>query len=119
MEMFDGNGFVPDGSHPVMMIALDGTGDPDDLTGPPFFSYSAGAWQPSGKIRMVDAYLPGEWYQASIERDGDQYTMEVSGKLARGGTTESASTVRAAMRKMRSSGSSVALMPARSDTAIG
>ena len=34
---------------------------------------------------MVDAYLPGQWYEASIQRDGDQYTMQVSGKFARGG----------------------------------
>lgn len=87
MEIWDGTAFRLDGEHPLMMFALDGTKDAQDFYGPPFLSWSAGAWQPSGAIRAVDRYLPGEWYRASIERDGDRYTLEVSGKFARGGQT--------------------------------
>jgi len=68
-----------------MMFALDGHGEDHDLFGKPFLSWSAGAWQPSGAIRAVDSYLPGEWYRASIERDGDAFTLEVSGKFRYGG----------------------------------
>jgi hypothetical protein len=85
MEMFDGTAFRLDGKHPLMMFALDGTADAQDLYGPPFLSWSAGQWQPSGAIRAVDAYLPGEWYRASIERDGTRYTLEVSGRFEHGG----------------------------------
>ena len=87
MEMWDGAAFHLDGQHPLMMFALDGAADPHELYGPPFLSYSAGAWQPSGAIRAVDAYLPGEWYRASIERDGTRYTLQVSGKFRYGGDT--------------------------------
>src|SRR4051812_929489 len=84
-EIFDGTGFKLDGQHPVSMIALDGTQDPHDLYGPPFLCWSGGQWQPSGAIRSVDAYLPGEWYRASIERDGTRFTLEISGRFQYGG----------------------------------
>ena len=85
MEMYDGTGFRLDGEHPIMMFALDGRGPGTELTGKPFLSYSAGQWQPSGKIRAVDAYLPGEWYRVSIERSGGVFTMEISGRFRYGG----------------------------------
>ena len=85
MQIYDGNGFKTSGEHPLMIIALDGAGAGTDLTGKPFLSYSAGAWQPSGAIRAVDSYLPGEWYRATIERDGNAFTFEVSGKFQYGG----------------------------------
>jgi hypothetical protein len=84
MEMWNGTSFQLDGERPLMMIALDGTQPAQDLTGPPFLSYSQGQWQPSGAIRAVDQYLPGEWYQASIERDGNQFTLQVSGRFQSG-----------------------------------
>jgi hypothetical protein len=90
MEMWNGSAFVPDGERPLMMIALDGTQPSQDLTGPPFLSYSQGQWQPSGAVRAVDQYLPGEWYDASIERDGTQFTLTVSGKFQSGVKTYSA-----------------------------
>jgi hypothetical protein len=93
MEMFDGSAFHLDGQRPLMMIALDGSKDADDRAGPPFLSYSAGAWQPSGAIRAIDAYLPGEWYRASIERDGTRYAMEVSGRFRYGGLTTYRATI--------------------------
>jgi hypothetical protein len=85
MEMFDGTGFSLNGEHPIMMFALDGRGAGTEMTGKPFLSYSAGAWQPSGAIRAVDAYLSGEWYRVSIERSGSAYTLEISGRFRYGG----------------------------------
>jgi hypothetical protein len=84
-EMFDGTRFALDGEHPIMMFALDGRGAGTEMTGKPFLSYSAGQWQPSGAIRAVDAYLPGEWYRVSIERSGEVYTLEISGRFRYGG----------------------------------
>lgn len=97
-EIWDGTAFRLDGERPLMMFALDGTHDATDLTGPPFLSWSAGAWQPSGTIRAVDQYLPREWYRASIERDGDRYTLEVSGRFAHGGQTKYTATIDARAR---------------------
>jgi hypothetical protein len=96
MEIFDGSAFHLDGRHPLMMFALDGKSDPHDLYGPPFFSFSAGQWQPSGAIRAVDSYLPGEWYRASIERDGTRYTLEVQGRFRYGGQTTYRASIDAA-----------------------
>jgi hypothetical protein len=93
MEIWDGKAFRLDGEHPLMMFAIDGKQDAHDLYGPPFLSWSAGAWQPSGTIRAVDQYLAGEWYRASIERDGDDYTLEVSGRFANGGQTTYRATI--------------------------
>ena len=96
MEIFDGSTFRADGRRPLMMFALDGRPDPHELYGPPFLSWSAGQWQPSGAIRAVDSYLPGEWYRASIERDGARYTLEVSGRFQHGGKTTYLATIDAA-----------------------
>jgi len=93
MESFDGSAFHLDGQHPVMMFALDGTADPHELWGPPFLSWAANAWQPSGAVRAVDHYLPGEWYRATIERDGTRFTMELSGRFQYGGETTYRTTI--------------------------
>lgn len=85
MEQWTGDGFVASGEHPVMMFALDGTRPGDERTGPPFRSFSAGEWQPSGAIRAVDAYLPDTWYRATVERDGPRYAIEISGRFRYGG----------------------------------
>ncbi len=85
MQIWDGSGFVWSGEHPVMMFALDGSVAEDEKTGSPFLSWSADAWQPSGAIRAVDAYLPGEWYRVTIERDGPRYAIEISGRFRYGG----------------------------------
>lgn len=84
MEIFDGVRFVKSGEHPLMMFVLDGRGSGTSKNGKPFISYSAGAWQPSGTIRAVDSYLPGEWYRVSIERQGTLFTMQVQGNFAFG-----------------------------------
>jgi hypothetical protein len=85
MEMWKGSSFGLDGENPIMLIALDGAAPISDLTGNPFFSNSAGAWQPSGDIRAVDAYLPNEWYTASIERAQGRMTLQISGRFRYGG----------------------------------
>ena len=83
-----GSSFVASGEHPVMVIALDGTQTPaTSETGLPFLSYANGAWQPSGAIRAVDAYLPGPWYRVTLERaerdgGGRATRIEVSGRFA-------------------------------------
>ena len=96
MEMFDGGRFVTNGERPIMMFALDGRGQGTELTGKPFLSYSAGAWQPSGAIRAVDSYLPGEWYRVSIERSEGRFTMEISGRFRYGGQTTYRASIDAA-----------------------
>ncbi len=88
MEIFDGTRFVASGERPIMVIAVDGSpgavGHP--LWGKPFLSFSAGQWQPSGTIRAVDSYQPGTWYDVTIERDVDRFTIELRGDFAHGGT---------------------------------
>ena len=87
MEIWDGQRFLSSGERPVMVIALDGAGPSDERTGNPFYSYAAGAWQPSGAIRAVDRYLPDTWYRATIERDGPRYRIEIAGRFQFGGET--------------------------------
>ncbi|HET7755456.1 MAG TPA: hypothetical protein VFK85_16245 [Anaeromyxobacteraceae bacterium] len=84
-EIWNGSAFVSSGVRPIMLFALDGRGAVNDRTGPPFLSWSAGQWQPSGRIRAVDAYLPGEWYRLSIERADSTFTIELSGRFQFGG----------------------------------
>src|SRR2546421_396067 len=96
MQIFDGHRFVVSGGRPIMMFALDGRGQGTELTGKPFLSYSEGVWQPSGDIRAVDSYLPGEWYRVSIERTDGRFTMEISGRFRYGGQTTYRSPIDAA-----------------------
>lgn len=95
-EILSGPEFVENGEHPLMMFALDGRGKGKATTGKPFIPYSAGKWQPSGTIRAVDAYLSGEWYQVSIERQGTVFTMQVQGKFAYAGNQTYRATIDAA-----------------------
>jgi len=85
-EIWDGQSFVTSGQHPIMMFALDGSGATDPWIGKPFISYSAGQWQPSGKIRAVDAYKDRTWYTVTITRDLDRFILEISGDFAHGGS---------------------------------
>ncbi|ABS28370.1 hypothetical protein [Anaeromyxobacter sp. Fw109-5] len=98
METWTGDEFVWSGEHPIMMIALDGSRPGDVKTGNAFFSWSNGAWQPSGAIRAVDAYLPDRWYRVTIERDGPRYTLEVSGTFRYGGEGTYRAEIDAAQR---------------------
>ncbi|MGE5784731.1 MAG: hypothetical protein ACM3ZE_09070 [Myxococcales bacterium] len=85
MEIFNGSEFVESGEQPLMMFALDGRGKGKATVGKPFIPYSGGSWQPSDTIRAVDSYLPGEWYQVTIERQGTVFTMQAQGRFAFGG----------------------------------
>jgi hypothetical protein len=96
LEIWDGARFVASGEHPVMLFALDGARPGDERTGPPFLSWAAQAWQPSGAIRAVDAYLPDTWYRATVERDGPRYTIEISGRFRYGGERSYRATIDAA-----------------------
>lgn len=98
MEVWDGRRFVSSGEHPVMMFALDGARPGDERTGPPFLSWAAGAWQPSGAVRAVDAYLPDTWYDVTIERDGPRYTVQLAGRFRYGGDRTYRATIDAAAR---------------------
>lgn len=75
----------PDGSRYVSMIWLDGSSVGHDWFGNEFVSYTPGGWQ-KGPV-FVDKYLDGERYRFAIERDGERYTMSVSGRFFHGGTT--------------------------------
>jgi hypothetical protein len=98
MQIWNGSGFIWSGVHPVMMFALDGSPSSPGSThnGNPFYSWSNGAWQPSGAIRAVDAYVPDTWYRVSVERDGPSYTVEISGTFAYGGAQTYRATIDAA-----------------------
>ena len=98
MEIWDGGSFVASGAQPVMVFAVDGRGQGQELSGKPFLSYSAGAWQPSGKIRAVDGYKPQTWYRVSIERQGDRFTLQVSGDFRYGGNKTYTASIDAADR---------------------
>ena len=98
MEVFDGSRFVWSGENPIMMFALDGRGESSLTSGNPFLSYSGGAWQPSGKIRAVDSYLPREWYEVTIERNGTVFTVELSGRFRYGGQRTYRASIDAADR---------------------
>ena len=74
-----------DGSHYVGMIWLRGTDFGSSLTGNEFSSYTPVGW--NYESVFVDKYLDGESYVFSIERDGESYTMSVSGKFYHGGET--------------------------------
>jgi hypothetical protein len=78
-NIWEGNGWVADGQHPIMMFGVDKTGDDEDSTGRPFLSWSHGALQPSGAIRAVDAYKDNTWYSACIERTPASFVLTVSG----------------------------------------
>lgn len=93
MEMWNGSGFELSGEQPVMMIALDGAAPVSDVSGNPFYSYSASEWQPSGAVRAVDAYLPNEWYTASIERADGKMTLTLSGRFRYGGERTYSATI--------------------------
>lgn len=98
MEIWDGSRFVSSGEHPIMLFALDGTRPGSERTGPPFLSYAASAWQPSGRIRAVDAYLSDTWYTVKLERDGPRYAIELSGRFRFGGENTYRAEIDAAAR---------------------
>jgi hypothetical protein len=98
MQIWDGSAFAWSGEHPVMLFALDGTQPGTERSGPPFLSWSAGAWQPSGAIRAVDAYRTDRWYRVTIERDGPRYAVTLAGDFLHGGETTYRAEIDAAAR---------------------
>jgi hypothetical protein len=74
-----------DGSHYISMIWLDGTRFGHDWWGNEFVSYTPGGWQTGATF--ADKYLDGERYRFTIERDGERYTMSVTGRFHHGGVT--------------------------------
>jgi len=97
-EIWNGTRFIDSGEMPVMMIAIDGRGNASELSGKPLLTYANDTWQPSGDIRAVNSYRPTTWYRASIERSGDQFTLEVSGNFRYGGMQTYTATIDAAGR---------------------
>jgi hypothetical protein len=97
-QIFDGSGFVIDGRHPVTMFAIDGRGAGTARAGKAFIAYSGGAWQPSGAVRSVDAYLSNTWYRVSVERFDTKFTLEISGRFRYGGEQTYRATLDAAER---------------------
>jgi len=93
MEVYDGKSFITSGEMPLMMFGVDGRGKVNEYGGKPFIPYSGGAWQPSASIRAVDSYKPMRWYQASIERNGNVFTLRVSGDFKYGGTRTYTATI--------------------------
>ncbi len=85
-QIWNGSKFIKSGKQPVMMFVLNGAGQASLATGKPFKSFSANAWQPSGQIKAVDAYLPKQWYDVVIMRIANQLTLQISGRFAYGGT---------------------------------
>lgn len=76
----------PDGSHYVSMLWLDGESFGNDWYGNRFVSFTPVGWETSEPI-FTDKYVDGERYRFAIERDGDRYTMSVSGRFYYGGIT--------------------------------
>jgi hypothetical protein len=76
---------VKDGSHYVNLLWLNGGDWGSDTTGNGFISYTPGGWKED--TTFADKYLDGESYVFTIERDGESYTMSVSGKFYYGGQT--------------------------------
>lgn len=86
-ELWTGSQFASSGERPVTLSSYDGTGQDTALYGKPPVTFAGGAWQPPGQVRAVDAYLPDEWYQVTIERRGQHFSIEVSGRFQFGGST--------------------------------
>ncbi len=76
---------VRDGSHYVNMVWLNGSDFGSDRNGNDFVSYTPGGWQTDSTF--TDKYIDGESYVFAIERDGESYTMSISGKFFFGGQT--------------------------------
>lgn len=97
MQIWNGTSFVDSGEHPIMLFAIDGRGPGgNEQIGKPFLSYSAGAWQPSGAIRAVDAYKPRTWYTVTITRKSGFFTISLEGEFAFGGQKKYEATIDAA-----------------------
>jgi hypothetical protein len=70
----------PDGSHYISMLWLDGETFGHDWYGNGFVSFTPSGWQTDDLI-FTDKYVDGERYRFAIERDGEHYTMSVTGRF--------------------------------------
>lgn len=82
-------GRITEGSHPVSMLALDGNNFGSVWTGNPFHCFYNGAFRGCGPTghTAADAYINGETYTVTIERNATHYVLEVSGRFQYGGVT--------------------------------
>ena len=91
-HIWKGSEFVACGQHPIMMFALDGQHHEAVAdfhhTGPPFIAWARERWNEEaslGQIRAVDAYRERGWYDVSIEKTRDSYTLGMAGDFVYGG----------------------------------
>lgn len=91
-HIWKGTEFVACGEHPIMMFVLDRhhheTVADFHHTGPPFISWANESWNAEaseGQIRAVDAYRERGWYDVSIEKTRDFYTLTMAGNFVYGG----------------------------------
>jgi hypothetical protein len=87
-QVWNGTGFVTSGERPIDFFALNGDGPTSARTGKPFIQYAGGQWRwqnPGDPVYSVDSYLPDEWYDVMIQRDGNVFTMSVTGRFRYGG----------------------------------
>ena len=89
-KIWDGGKLITEGSHPVSMLALDGNSFGSVWTGNTFHCVYNGGFQMNcgGNVHAAaDAYINGETYTVTIERNKTGYVLEVSGKFRFGGET--------------------------------
>lgn len=79
------NKFETDGNRYINMLWLDGTTWGSDWTGNAFRSWTPNGWQTGAKF--ADKYIPTEKYTFSVERDGENYTLSITGNFVYGGNT--------------------------------
>lgn len=84
-RIWNGLESAPDGSRPLMMLALDGEfGDP--WVGNPFYCFYANRFE-RGCTTAADAFIDGQTYRVMIERNATHYVLEVAGRFRHGGET--------------------------------
>lgn len=96
MSVWNGTSCETSGAHPIMMFALDGASRGSPTSGKSFLSYRGGKW--GTEICAVDAYRAERWYQVSIERFDDRFTLSLAGDFINGGTTTYTASIDAAAK---------------------
>jgi hypothetical protein len=86
--IWNGQKLINEGSHPVSMLALDGSNFGSVWTGNRFHCFFNGNFSRTcggHDHAAADAYINGETYQVMIERNATHYVLEISGKFQFGG----------------------------------
>ncbi len=91
MSIWNGSDCETNGTHPVMMFAIDGTSVGSENSGKAFLSYAGGDWGPG--ICAADAYREDRWYTVGIERFDDRFTLTMTGDFAYGGERTISATI--------------------------